>query len=271
MSGGSWTAQLPLANLQNRQIARVARTTNAATASTQFVAALATSRLVRSVALVGHNLGTSAKYRIRGGQSPTDFSAPGVDTGWVDAWPRIYSYGSVPWGDPRFWGGRYTPGDLGSDTWHLIHVFPTNIAARYWLIELDDSANGAGYLQIGRLFIGEIFQPALNMAYGASIGYEPRTTVEESPSGAEFFNVLRGYRVAKFTLKWLDESEAMAGALDMQRLCGVHGEVLFVWDADDANHKLRRSFLGRMRQLSPIEVPYINNYSIGYEIKELLA
>lgn len=65
LSLGSWEATLPLNNLKNRVIAKKARTTNAAEANTKFNAALDKARSVYAVALAGHNLSASAKWRIR--------------------------------------------------------------------------------------------------------------------------------------------------------------------------------------------------------------
>lgn len=66
LSGGSWLAALPLANLQDRRLAKVARSTNDAQASTMFEVDLGVARAVRLVGLPVHNLSTAAKWRVRG-------------------------------------------------------------------------------------------------------------------------------------------------------------------------------------------------------------
>lgn len=64
LSGGSWNAALPLINLQNRQVQKVGRTTNAALASTQFDLDLQSPKQIGAVALVVHNISVSGKVRI---------------------------------------------------------------------------------------------------------------------------------------------------------------------------------------------------------------
>jgi hypothetical protein len=64
LSGGSWNAALPLVNLQNRQVQKVGRTTNAALASTQFNLDLQSPKQIGAVALVVHNISVSGKVRI---------------------------------------------------------------------------------------------------------------------------------------------------------------------------------------------------------------
>lgn len=74
MSGGSWTAALPLVNLQNRQVQKVGRTTNAALASTKFDIDLQGPKQIGVFALVVHNISTSGKVRITASDGTTAWS-----------------------------------------------------------------------------------------------------------------------------------------------------------------------------------------------------
>lgn len=65
LSGGSWLATLPLTNLQNRQVQRVARSSSAAVASTQFQIDLGQARSIGVAALVVHNISVSGLVRIK--------------------------------------------------------------------------------------------------------------------------------------------------------------------------------------------------------------
>lgn len=65
LSGGSWEATLPLTNLQTAWLAEVARSTDAALASTALVCDQGSSKRIRAVSLHGHNLSLAAKYRVR--------------------------------------------------------------------------------------------------------------------------------------------------------------------------------------------------------------
>jgi hypothetical protein len=66
LSGGSWLAALPLTNLQDSRLHRVARSTDDAAASTKFGIDLGVARAVRLLALVGHNFSSAATVRHRG-------------------------------------------------------------------------------------------------------------------------------------------------------------------------------------------------------------
>ena len=68
-SGGSWRAGKLPANLTDRDLSLVARSTNATPASSQLVAALDKGRQVRVLGLLGHNLTLDAKYRAQIGRA----------------------------------------------------------------------------------------------------------------------------------------------------------------------------------------------------------
>ena len=269
LSGGSWVATLPRANLQNRQLGRVARTTDTALASTQLVVDQGTDRLVRLFALANHNISLAGRYRLVASADPS-FSTALAEVPWTDVWPVVYPSESVEWEDNSWWSGRYTAEDLEGITPLLVIVLPQPVNARYLRLEIDDTTNAAGYVQAGRVFVGPAWQPGKNPSYGASIGYETNTEVLSSLSGAEYFQERRPYRVTRFTLENLSINEGMSNAFDMDRRAGISREVLWVFDPDDTEHALRRRFLGRFRQLSPIEYPYYSLTKKAYEIKELL-
>jgi hypothetical protein len=216
-----------------------------------------------------HNLSTAAQYRIRLSQDP-NFTSSLADSGWMDVWPTVYPFGTLPWGSPSWWTGKYAPDQIERYTGAVIHVLSGLTAARYLRVEISDTGNADGFVQIGRLFAADGWQPTRNMTYGASLAWEDRTQVQEALSGAEYFDARPMVRIARFGLDAMTESEAMSQAFEVQRAMGVSGEVLFIWNPDDTNHAQRRQFLGRLRTLSPIENPGPDRWKAPFEIKELL-
>jgi len=269
LSGGSWETSLPLANLQNRLLSKFARSVNADTSNTTFDVDLATAKNVRTVSLANHNLTLDGTYRIRGSDDPT-FATSEVDTGFISAWPALYSTLSLDWESANWWSGQVLQEDIAGFAWNLIHIFDSNVFVRYWRFEFDDTTNGDGYIQMGRLFMAPVFQPAVNMQYGQSISFETKTAIEENPQGVEFFDFRTPYRVARFRLEFMTTDEAMSSVFNMHRQLGIDKEVLYIFDPDDTFHKVNRSFLGRLRELSPIEQPYVELHGASFEIKELL-
>ena len=269
LSGGSWSATLPLTNLQNRVISKVARSADLLAASTKFDIDVKADNLVRVIGLVGHNLSLTATWRARL-YSDAGFTTLVYDSGTLNVWPAAYASTSLSWQASNWWSGAYTEADRAGYTWSAVHVLAGGLAGRYWRIEMFDASNANGYVEVGRLFMADGWQPAKNMSYGASLAWEDRSEVQEALSGTEYFDTRTPYRVARIQINWMDEDEAMGNAFELQRRAGISREVFFLWDPEDTAQAIRRQFMGRLRQLSPIEHPYLEVHKTSFEIKELL-
>ena len=67
---------------------------------------------------------------------------------------------------------------------HWTYVFSSSKTARYWLIEITDTANPAGYIELGRCWLGgATFSPALGVSYGMELGFESLDVTDESLGG----------------------------------------------------------------------------------------
>lgn len=270
LSSGSWQSTLPLANLQNRVVQKVARSTNANLSSTKFDIDLGAARSVGVVALVVHNISVIGKVRITGDDA-ADFSTPVYQSGWIDCWPA----GQIPqslleWEDDNFWLGTLSNNQRAGYQSPFIHILPTAQILRYWRVEVDDTTNADGFVQIGRLFISASWRPAINYSFGAELRYTDPTPIAQSLSGAEFFDVRSRAREFTVTLGGLTNSEAFDYALQIQRLAGVSGEVLVVPDSDDTTRLPIRAYLGRMTDLRPIANPKPDRFETAFTVRELI-
>lgn len=269
LAGGSWTAGLPLDNLKDRVLSRPARSVDTDLASTQFDVTLPRLRGLRVIALCRHNMGNAAKWRVRLWRDVAR-TVLVADSSWMPVWSTVKDSLYYEWEDDEFWAGTISNEDISGFFWNAAYLLPDTVSAQSISIEIYDEENAAGYVQIGRLFLGSGWQPAWNMSYGATLGYEPLTEVSKALDGTEYFDERPLYRVAKFSLDHLREEEALEGALELQRVCGISGEVFFIWSPADVRQSVRRSFLGRLRTLSPIEAAYYGHYRNPFEVQELL-
>jgi hypothetical protein len=244
LSGGSWNGALPLSNLKTRYLSQVARSTNDDAASTLINIDLGSAKSVQAFGAIRMNISASgATYRLRG-STVSNFATSVYDSGVVSA---------------------------NAQTPDLIIGLPSAVVARYWRFEIVDTANAAGYVQIGRLFIGPALAPTDNYSKGAELGYQSRSSVAQSVGGVDHFDKRPGRRLFSFALGWLTEAEAFSHVLELQRICDIHGEVLLIRDPADTTYNQQRHFLGRLQQLSTVKNPYLTNYQAGFEVLEIVA
>jgi hypothetical protein len=141
---------------------------------------------------------------------------------------------------------------------------------RYWRIDITDTTNPDGYIEIGRLFLGSASGRSINVEYGPAISIESRTEVAEALDGPEYFNELANRRVWQGTWSALTDAEAYRQMLVIMKDSDVSGEVYFFEDDADNNYQDLRWFYGRLRSLSGIEWPYLDRHSVAIEVSELL-
>lgn len=312
LSGGSWVSTMPLVNLKDRQLGVKARAADMGLMATKFLGSLPVNQAVRVLAIANHNLSLEARMRLRLNDDPSfpvapvgtpelvgtpsgllvalTHTIPSVDdtppegyfdSGWVDVWPAVYASTDLDWNADNWWDGRYLEEDIGGYTRTLVVLLPQVTRPLYLQWEFDDQENPDGFVEMGRLFLAPSWQPVRNANFGATLGWEDSTDVQPAISGAEFFDVKVPCRVAQFRFDNMTENEGLSSPFEIMRRMGVHEEVLFMWDPDDTIHATRRQFLGRLRQLSPLEFPdgFINGdqntgdfrTSVPMEIKELVA
>lgn len=244
LSAGSWSAALPLANLLDRQITKPARSTDATLASTQFQADLGTARALRVFALCNHNLSSTAQWRVSLG---TSAGGTQVYAGaWVDVWQLTLEAGLVSLGvqDVDYLRWPYA----------AVQVLPAALSARYITVEVDDTTNADGYVQIGRPFAGGAHQFAVNPEFGLQDGMQDLSTKARSESGALWTTHRRRLRSVNFMHSFLTLTEGDT-LYEMQRHLGTVDELFYVPDPLDAQATQRYGFLGQIEELSPLEYP----------------
>ncbi|MCK5297126.1 MAG: hypothetical protein KAJ75_09580, partial [Alphaproteobacteria bacterium] len=210
-SGGSWETALPLSNLKNRYLTKVARSTDAQKANTILNVDLATNRFVQVFALLKHNISNSGYIRVRAWDD-AEHTIMLYDSDWKWAWPVVYADGQLEWEDDEWWTMSW-PADTNYPLFHLI-VLDTPVSARYWSVEIDDEDNPAGYIEAGRLVMASGWQPDKNFSYGAGLGWMSNTLADRTPGGVADFDERPSQRIQRLSLDHLTNDEAFALMLD---------------------------------------------------------
>lgn len=267
LSGGSWLSGLPLANLKDRALSHVARSTNAATASTVIDLDLGQPRSLRAFSLINHNLSQAGSWRIKLGSA-----AGGSDIyngAYQAAWFLSFDANMLEWESNNWWSG-IVDDEYTRHPYIAPIILPTWYSARYLRIEINDTANPDGYIQIGRVFTGGGISPTYGAAYGLQEGWDDLSVLDSTLSGSLVTDVRRRRRYAKFSLETIDNDSEAPLVHEMLRRVGSSGEVLYLPNTANYQDCQRYGFVGRLRELSPIEYPYYRTRSIGLSIEELI-
>lgn len=240
LSGGSWNVSYPITNLQNRYLSQKARTSDDATGSTTISINLGAVQSIGVVALIATNISPSASIRVRGADN-SGMTSPAYDSGAI---------------------GSYEHTDYA--------ISFTPVDAQYWRIDITDTSNPDGYIEIGRLFIGGRFRPAINCDTGAAIGVDSRTQVQEALNGPEYFDERTNRRTWRGSWSALTDNEAYRQMLVILRNTDVNGEIYFFEDDADDTYQDQRWFYARLRGLNAIDWPYVDRHTVAIEVLELL-
>ncbi len=267
---GSWTTTLPAANILTPRLAAVARSTDAAVASSKLRVDLGVDRNVRLLAVPKSNVSTLGQIRVRG-FSDAGYSTETFTTGWVDYWADAYEWGTRPWGSPGLFSAKFSAEDAAGypATWYF--VLPAVVIARYIELEVDDTANADGYIDLSRLVVSPAWQPIINPAYGRTeIRWETASKVSVSRTGVRYVDRQAARRVAVCGFDMVGQAEGFTYPFEMGRRQDLDGEVFFITDPDDTAQALRRAFLGNLRVLPSLSYALFQHFSTVVEIEEVI-
>ena len=251
---GSWSANAPLANLKDPVVSVAARSTDALAASTKFEVDLGSAQTVGLVALSGVNLTSAATIRVRGSTATNAGGTVVYNGSAINVWPTGTDAALLARHN------RWTP---------IVKVTATS--ARYWLIEITDTANPDGYVQLGRVFLGPVVQPTWNMSYGARLRWVNRNVRDETESGVLYTSRRPAYRETVFALDHLTRAEAITSLHDLHLLTAESPEVVLLFDpASTDTTRLRESYLGELHDFDPLGYASPERYSSGFVIREKL-
>ena len=253
------SAALAVANLQDMQQQVVWSSTSAAAQT--ITIPLSVSRSINCVGLMNHNLSSDATIRVQGA-SDAGFTSVLFDTTY-DALDPSFGWGEFPWGMVG-WGG------YSSEGWEYQFTVKwiTLTVARYWRLIITDTTNADGYVQAGRLILGQYWTPHANMQWGYSLDWHDPSEVVRTRGGSWRSDNKTPYRVSSVHVRWLDVVEA-AGVLEMERQRGRRGDVLLsAYPNEGTTRERRNTLLGVLRDWSPSTHDFYGYNSVSFSIEE---
>lgn len=118
--------------------------------------------------------------------------------------------------------------------------------ARYWRWDITSIV---GPIDIGLAPIGLLWRPEIGFSFGAQEGRRDLSLRDENvDTGAEFAISLPRKRIKQLTFSQLSSDEIRDNILEIDRLIGMSGDLLFVEDSDETQlHLARDSIWGSYR------------------------
>lgn len=237
-SSGTWAAAYPLANLQNYLLPVKARTSDGTT--TQITLTIP-SRTIQAVALAAHNLTGTSEWRIRY-YSDSGGLVEVYDSGVMDAWPVDAEDAAV----------------MPPLSFHFTEAYTVQVIK----IDITDTSNGDGYIEIGRLFAGSAFQATVNIVSGFTLGQENATEIQVALDRiTEYFDESVPRRTAVMTFPMLTREEAYLQVERMYRTVGLKGDVLFAKHLSSNSTQRVTTFLARLQVVNGITQPYYDRHA----------
>lgn len=244
LTGGTWSGDLPLSNLQDetRYRGKPARQlTPANLAASQFDCTLSAPRGITLVAVLFHTLSLAAEYRLTMAAPGGSLAAPSYDTGWAPVYPRVYSSADLAYEDSNWWTGQLAVEDLDLYPRHLWIALDAPVIAGALRLELNDGTNAAGYFDLGGLWVASTWSPEFNFERGRELHLDPRDQRDESPSGREFGEERTPRRRLQVSWSRLSDDEARR-LYDAGARARTTRPVIFAPDLDDPRSTLREAF-----------------------------
>lgn len=220
-------------------------------------------------------IGTTAASSFASGVALTchtgDFStavASNVYMGsYEDWWPVVYDVDSLSW-PLKSWDGKLPDDEAQDFPKQWFHVFNTPVIGRYIRLNIQDTANTDGNVQLARLFASGGWYGDVYLELGATLGWDTTTTTTKSRSNAKFASVGAQYRRVVFKVPNVQVDKALQAAADMVKRVGTHRQVYMVIDKDDGANRHRVCFIGRLSRLDPQEFANFDSNNVPFSIEE---
>jgi hypothetical protein len=247
LSGGGWVSGLPLANLKTSELAARARSTSASTTHTKVLMDHGSPVAASVLWLPAHNISAAGQLRVLRGT--TSGASDVLTMSLASAW-------------------HITPLVQSGEIYGAFVVMPRN-TARYTTIEIDDTANPAGYVELGQALLGDVLTFRVGPSVGLQHGLRDLSTAAEAESGAYWPTERRKPRSVAMTLEALEEAEANT-LQDVRVAIGTHGQCIYLPSLTDHAQLQRYGFVGHLQELGAIEYPYQRHRTLPIKLTEWL-
>ena len=245
-------SSMPTSNLQDPSRRKVRCTT---LTNQELKLVWSSARVLSAVALLRHNLTSSATWRVR---IYDDAAATNLvyDSGvQLASPPKVL--GDLVWGIDPLGASLFTSWAYAFST-----IWFTPIAGMVMIITLNDTTNPDGFIEAARLFTGAYIEPINGPSYGLRLGWREATKQRRTDGGSLRSDPAEPYRALSVNLDWLDEGDR-ARLTEIGRRVGLRNDI-FLSIYPGAGGALERDNTMQCKLTASIEPTRAN--AIRYEV-----
>ena len=269
---GDEVAGYGVAQLQNDILSKPWRSATLDPEDTRFRVTLPQLRLVNSLWLVWHNLTRDGQVRLRLYRNDSGEQQLVYDSGFQSWLSEVYDEELVDWDGGNWHDRTYTDEELDSTPLYDPFYIAGSLYTDEIIIDIYDPLNPAGYVEVGFMPIEEAIEIPVNPTYGATSGFNVRTTMEEAEGGYEDFDPLDKPRYFDGEIEYMETIAAKGIFYEMQRQLDIHRCMTFWLDRDDTQNRLRDAWLARQdKSMAPIQYKTFDSAGIRIKLKEVIG
>lgn len=241
--------------------------------STRIIVSLEKAAAVSFVGLISTNFSPKVSYRIYAANDKDGMNYNAVydyDSGALTDPENVTADLSNPSLSLDFMNDNYIYGYTTKLNRHFFHLPSSAQTYRHWMIDISDPGNPQGELQIGRVMIGTLFQPVINVDLSPTVGFiDP--SIHETTFGGGIVPTQRGKRkTMSFRFGFHTEAEMMGTAFEIDDYCGSTEGVFACMDSEKTTYRQQYSIYGLMPSLQEIVNPFMDIFTKAYRIEELV-
>ena len=236
---------MPISNVQLARRGAAARIV----AATTWAITGEISGTASALCLVGHNLTGAATVRLRlysdFAKTTEVYDSTALAVGTALPWGT----GGLQWGVTP-WGASSTI--LDGTPAYFSHWFADETTAVAFQIDIADATNTDGYLQIGRIYLGDYWEPSVNVTYGMGMQWREASKQHRTDGGSlrtEGYYPYRSYSASFDALTDTDREEWN----EITRKLGTRLDFLVSF-APEAGGKLERDYMAACKFTSTPKV-----------------
>lgn len=172
----------------------------------------------------------------------------------------LWNWGMMPLGVNAYSFGAYA---------HAVQWAPIN-AVKEIKIDIVDSTNPFGYLEVGRLITSNYWEPTVNMQYGAQTSLTDASTQVRTDAGDLMTDIGSRSKTIQFNLQNMSATDrtAFLGILQSSGLPTPLFVSLFPQSADPVLEQENQIYC-KFTQMSPISASFVNAYSSNINFEEI--